>query len=79
MEALTWPTRFMICLGPTRGISFLHHEFVPHIIHRDIKSNNILLDHSFVPKVSDFGLDGIISAYESHVSTVLADTFGNWA
>ncbi|KAF6170027.1 hypothetical protein GIB67_042832 [Kingdonia uniflora] len=76
VEALDWPTRFKICLGSARGISFLHHGFVPHIIHRDIKSSNILLDSKFKPLVSDFGLARIISACESHVSTILAGTFG---
>ncbi|KAK9289016.1 hypothetical protein L1049_017487 [Liquidambar formosana] len=76
VEALDWPTRFKICLGSARGLAFLHHGFVPHIIHRDIKSSNILLDGRFEPRVSDFGLARIISAYESHVSTILAGTFG---
>ncbi|XP_010241481.1 PREDICTED: leucine-rich repeat receptor protein kinase MSP1-like isoform X1 [Nelumbo nucifera] len=76
VEALDWPARFKICLGSARGIAFLHHGFVPHIIHRDIKSSNILLDSRFEPRVSDFGLARIISACESHVSTVLAGTFG---
>ncbi|RVW82590.1 Leucine-rich repeat receptor protein kinase MSP1 [Vitis vinifera] len=76
VEALDWPTRFKICLGSARGLAFLHHGFVPHIIHRDIKSSNILLDSKFEPRVSDFGLARIISACESHVSTVLAGTFG---
>ncbi|KZV32554.1 leucine-rich repeat receptor protein kinase EXS-like [Dorcoceras hygrometricum] len=75
-EGLDWPTRFQIALGSARGLSFLHHGFVPHIIHRDIKSSNILLDKNFEPRVSDFGLARIISACESHVSTVLAGTFG---
>ncbi|XP_071736386.1 leucine-rich repeat receptor protein kinase MSP1-like [Rutidosis leptorrhynchoides] len=76
VEALDWPTRFKICLGSARGLAFLHHGFVPHIIHRDIKSSNILLDSKFEPRVSDFGLARIISACESHVSTLLAGTFG---
>ncbi|GKD72925.1 leucine-rich repeat receptor protein kinase MSP1-like protein [Tanacetum coccineum] len=76
VETLDWPTRFKICLGSARGLAFLHHGFVPHIIHRDIKSNNILLDSKFEPRVSDFGLARIISACESHVSTMLAGTFG---
>lgn len=76
VEALNWPARFKICLGSARGLAFLHHGFVPHIIHRDIKSSNILLDHRFEPRVSDFGLARIISACETHVSTDLAGTFG---
>ncbi|GFP94196.1 leucine-rich repeat receptor protein kinase exs [Phtheirospermum japonicum] len=74
--ALDWPARFKICLGSARGLAFLHHGFVPHVIHRDIKSSNILLDRNFEARVSDFGLARIISACETHVSTMLAGTFG---
>ena len=62
IEALGWPDRLKICIGSARGLSFLHHGFVPHIIHRDMKSSNILLDENFEPRVSDFGLARIISA-----------------
>lgn len=77
VSTLNWLTLFKICLGSARGLAFLHHGFVPHIIHRDIKSSNILLDSNFEPRVSDFGLARIISACESHVSTVLAGKGGN--
>ncbi|THU67651.1 hypothetical protein C4D60_Mb05t26960 [Musa balbisiana] len=76
VDALSWPVRLKICLGSARGLAFLHHGFVPHIIHRDMKSSNILLDKDFEPRVSDFGLARIISACETHVSTDLAGTFG---
>ncbi|KAM0935857.1 putative protein kinase RLK-Pelle-LRR-Xb-1 family [Dioscorea sansibarensis] len=76
VETLGWPVRFKICIGAARGLAFLHHGFVPHIIHRDMKSSNILLDKAFEPRVSDFGLARIISACETHVSTDLAGTFG---
>lgn len=75
-EALGWPDRLKICLGSARGLAFLHEGFVPHIIHRDMKSSNILLDENFEPRVSDFGLARIISACETHVSTDIAGTFG---
>ncbi|KAK8451170.1 hypothetical protein SEVIR_6G162300v4 [Setaria viridis] len=76
IEALGWPDRLKICLGSAHGLSFLHHGFVPHIIHRDMKSSNILLDENFEPRVSDFGLARIISACETHVSTNIAGTLG---
>jgi serine/threonine protein kinase len=75
-EALGWPARLKICLGSARGLMFLHHGFVPHIIHRDMKSSNILLDENMEPRVSDFGLARVISAYETHISTNVAGTFG---
>ncbi|KAG0495729.1 hypothetical protein HPP92_000392 [Vanilla planifolia] len=75
-ETLGWSVRLKICLGAARGLSFLHHGFVPHIIHRDMKSSNILLDQYFEPRVADFGLARIISACETHVTTELAGTFG---
>ena len=76
VEALGWPDRLKICLGSAHGLAFLHEGFVPHIIHRDMKSSNILLDVNFEPRVSDFGLARIISACETHVSTDIAGTFG---
>ncbi|GJT00140.1 leucine-rich repeat receptor protein kinase EMS1 [Tanacetum coccineum] len=76
MGVLTWAKRFRIAVGSARGLAFLHHGFTPHIIHRDIKASNILLNEDFEPKVADFGLARLISAYETHVSTDLAGTFG---
>ncbi|TQD90277.1 hypothetical protein C1H46_024194 [Malus baccata] len=45
-KLLDWPTRCKIALGAARGISYLHHDCIPHIIHRDIKSSNIFLDQN---------------------------------
>ncbi|GJN19263.1 hypothetical protein PR202_gb06518 [Eleusine coracana subsp. coracana] len=75
-EALGWTARLKICVGSACGLMFLHHGFVPHIIHRDMKSSNILLDENMESRVSDFGLARIISAYETHVSTNVAGTLG---
>ncbi|KAK9049076.1 hypothetical protein SSX86_031957 [Deinandra increscens subsp. villosa] len=53
---LDWNKRFEIALGAAQGLAYLHHDCVPSIVHRDVKSNNILLDHEFRPRVADFGL-----------------------
>jgi serine/threonine protein kinase len=75
-QTLDWSKRLRIAMGSARGLAFLHHGFVPHIIHRDIKASNILLDTEFEPRVADFGLARLISAYDTHVSTDIAGTFG---
>ncbi|ONK81621.1 uncharacterized protein A4U43_C01F31190 [Asparagus officinalis] len=75
-KPLEWPTRFKIALGAARGIAYLHHDCIPHIIHRDIKSSNILLDQNMEARVSDFGLATLMGPDNTHVSTVVAGTFG---
>lgn len=73
---LNWPSRYKIALGVARGISYLHHDCLPHIIHRDIKSSNILLDEYMEARVSDFGLATLMEPDKTHVSTLMAGTFG---
>ncbi|KAF2295685.1 hypothetical protein GH714_033581 [Hevea brasiliensis] len=53
---LDWPGRFAVAVGAAQGLAYLHHDCVPAIIHRDVKSNNILLDEEMRPRVADFGL-----------------------
>ncbi|KAF3453547.1 hypothetical protein FNV43_RR03987 [Rhamnella rubrinervis] len=55
-EPLSWNLRVHIALDVARGLEYLHDGAVPSVIHRDIKSNNILLDHSMRARVADFGL-----------------------
>lgn len=71
-----WQTRTKICIGVARGLAFLHEEVQPHIVHRDIKASNILLDKDLTPKISDFGLAKLIPSYMTHVSTRVAGTIG---
>ncbi|EPS58803.1 hypothetical protein M569_16011, partial [Genlisea aurea] len=73
---LDWNSAYKIALGAAKGISYLHHDCLPHIIHRDIKPSNILLDHDLEPRVSDFGLATLIQPHQTHVTTIVAGTFG---
>ncbi|CAL5415579.1 unnamed protein product [Camellia sinensis] len=70
----SWRTRTRICVGIARGLAILHEEVRLHIVHRDIKTSNILLDKDLTPKISDFGLPKLIPANMTHVSTRVAGT-----
>ncbi|KAF8411984.1 hypothetical protein HHK36_004543 [Tetracentron sinense] len=74
---MSWPARFQVALDAARGIEYLHTYAVPSIIHRDIKSSNILLDAMWSAKVSDFGLSLLgPEDEESHISLRAAGTVG---
>ncbi|XAR64504.1 Non-specific serine/threonine protein kinase [Bertholletia excelsa] len=74
---LTWEERKKIARGAAKGLCFLHHNCIPHIIHRDMKSSNVLLDHELEARVSDFGMARLISALDTHLSvSTLAGTPG---
>ncbi|XP_050384558.1 putative serine/threonine-protein kinase [Argentina anserina] len=72
----TWDLRRNVALGIARGLAYLHFEVDPHILHRDIKASNILLDENFMPKVGDFGLSKLLREDHSHISTRVAGTMG---
>nr|ATN97048.1 leucine-rich repeat receptor kinase [Linum usitatissimum] len=74
---LNWNARRKIAIGAARGLAFLHHNCSPHIIHRDMKSSNVLLDENLEPRVSDFGMARHMSAMDTHLSvSTLAGTPG---
>jgi len=73
---LNWKQRFNIIVGMARGLAYLHQEFHVCIIHRDIKSSNVLLDDDFQPKIADFGLARLLPDDHSHLSTKFAGTLG---
>ncbi|XP_022749400.1 probable LRR receptor-like serine/threonine-protein kinase At1g56130 isoform X5 [Durio zibethinus] len=73
---LSWSTRYDICMGVARGLAYLHEESRVRIVHRDVKSSNILLDSDLTPKISDFGLAKLYDDNKTHISTRVAGTIG---
>ncbi|XP_077225742.1 cold-responsive protein kinase 1-like isoform X2 [Tasmannia lanceolata] len=76
MIILDWDRRSNICMGTANGLAFLHEELDPHIVHRDIKASNILLDKNLAPKIGDFGLAKLFPDNVTHLSTRIAGTLG---
>lgn len=73
---LTWEIRMNIILGTAKGLSYLHEGLEPKVVHRDIKSSNILIDKHWNPKVSDFGLAKLLGSESSYITTRVMGTFG---
>ncbi|XP_059445078.1 leucine-rich repeat receptor protein kinase HPCA1-like isoform X1 [Corylus avellana] len=74
---LDWIRRLKVALGAARGLAYLHELANPPIIHRDIKSTNILLDERLNAKVADFGLSKLMGDAEiGHVTTQVKGTMG---
>ncbi|GAV82267.1 Pkinase_Tyr domain-containing protein/Malectin_like domain-containing protein/LRR_8 domain-containing protein [Cephalotus follicularis] len=75
-QSINWIKRLEIAEDSAKGIEYLHTGCVPAIIHRDLKSSNILLDKDMRAKVSDFGLSKLAVDGASHVSSIVRGTVG---
>jgi hypothetical protein len=74
---LVWDTRYKIAVEAAKGLCYLHHDCSPLIIHRDVKSNNILLDSNFEAHVADFGLAKFLQdSGTSECMSAIAGSYG---
>jgi serine/threonine protein kinase len=70
-----WVSRYNVAVGVAQGLNYLHHDCHPPVIHRDIKSNNILLDSNLEARIADFGLARMMS-YKNETVSMVAGSYG---
>lgn len=76
-DIIDWPKRLHTTIGVAQGLCYMHDDCSPHIVHRDVKTSNILLDSQFNAKVADFGLARILLKPEELATMpAVAGTFG---
>ncbi|GJN03355.1 hypothetical protein PR202_ga20791 [Eleusine coracana subsp. coracana] len=73
---LDWPARWRIMVDAAEGLAYLHHDCAPPIVHRDVKSNNILLDADLRAKVADFGVARVVGGAGAAAVTAIAGSCG---
>ncbi|KAJ0608088.1 putative protein kinase RLK-Pelle-L-LEC family [Helianthus annuus] len=78
-SVLTWGTRFKIAQGLASALLYLHEEWEQCVLHRDIKSSNVMLDSNFNAKLGDFGLAKLVDHEKGSQTTMLAGTMGYMA
>ncbi|GKU89689.1 hypothetical protein SLEP1_g3795 [Rubroshorea leprosula] len=76
-SCLEWELRYRIILEAAQGLAYLHHDCVPPIVHRDIKTNNILIGPNFEPYIADFGLAKLVDNRDfARSSSTVAGSYG---
>ncbi|GLJ24086.1 hypothetical protein SUGI_0459360 [Cryptomeria japonica] len=74
---LFWQSRLQIAMGSAEALAYLHSELDHPIIHRDVKSTNILLANTITPKIADFGISRLLCGNDTHLTTNIMGTCGS--